>query len=192
MVVGARIDFKKLTKILKNSDKLADIRIRMRCVPKHKVPDQPNPDYQSFKMTGEAMKFQNFRQCARILFVLCMVFGLMACGSDSMVGQLWGQMSELFKVKQAIDESLVEGEAAIEIQNDRVITLGLVNTEYNDVGAEEREKAAGNILNILLEQIKAKEEFKNVDKVVVNFIHHETKFLVVDITMTVDYYEYNI
>ena len=138
------------------------------------------------------MKFQNIRQCARILLVLWMAFGLTACGFDSMVGQLWDQMSELFKVKQVIDESLVEGETAIEIQNGKIITLGLVNTEFNDVEADEREKAAGNVLNILLEQIKAKEEFKNIDKVVVNFIHHETKFLVVDVTMTVDYYEYNI
>ena len=138
------------------------------------------------------MKFQILRPCARILFVLSITFGLISCGSDGMVGQLWGQMSELFKVKQAIDASLVEGETAIEIQNGRIITLGLVNTEFNDVGADEREKAAGNVLNILLEQIKAKDEFKNIDKVVVNFIHHETKFLVVNVTMTVDYYEYNI
>ena len=85
------------------------------------------------------MKLANFRQSTRILFVLCMVFGLMGCGSDSMVGQLWGQMSELFEVKQAIDESLTEGETAIEIQNGKVITLGLVNTEFNDVDAEERQ-----------------------------------------------------
>ena len=93
------------------------------------------------------MKFENFRQCYRILFVLCMALGLLGCGADSMVGQLWGQMSELFEVKQAIDESLTEGETAIEIQNGKVITLGLVNTEFNDVEAEEREKAAGNVLN---------------------------------------------
>lgn len=138
------------------------------------------------------MKLQNFWQCARMLFVLLISFGLIACGSDSMVGQLWGQMGELFKVKQAIDSTLIEGQTAIEIQNGKVITLGLVNTEFNDVGADEREKAAGNVLKILLQQIKAKEEFKNVDTVVVNFIHHETKFLVVDVTMTVDYYEYKI
>ncbi len=138
------------------------------------------------------MRFYDFRQCARILFVLCMAFGLLGCGSDSMVGQLWGQMGELFKVKQAIDESLTEGETAIEIQNGKVITLGLVNTEFNEVEAEEREKAAGNVLSILMDQIEAKEEFKNIDTVVVNFIHHETKFLVVDVTMTVDYYEFHI
>lgn len=144
------------------------------------------------KMKGEAMKFYNFRQGARILIVLGLAVVLMACGSDSMVGKLWGQMSELFEVKQAIDESLTEGETAIEIQNGKVITLGLVNTEFNEVEAEEREKAAGNVFNILMEQIEAKEEFKNIDTVVVNFIHHETKFLVVDVTMTVDYYKYNI
>lgn len=138
------------------------------------------------------MKLQNFWQCARMLFVLLISFGLIACGSDSMVAQLWGQMGELFKVKQAIDSTLIEGQTAIEIQNGKVITLGLVNTEFNDVDADEREKAAGNVLKILLQQIKAKEEFKNVDTVVVNFIHHETKFLVVDVTMTVDYYEYKI
>ena len=138
------------------------------------------------------MKMEKFRQRTQMLIMMLMAVGVIACGSDSMVSQLWGQMGELFKVKQAIDNTLIEGETAIEIQNGKVITLGLVNTEFNDVGADEREKAAGNVLKILLQQIKAKEEFKNVDTVVVNFIHHETKFLVVDVTMTVDYYEYNI
>jgi hypothetical protein len=67
-----------------------------------------------------------------------------------------------------------------------------VNTEFNDVEAPEREKAADNVLEILLEKIAAKEEFKNVDTVIVNFIHYEKKFLVVDVTMTIDYYIYNI
>ena len=138
------------------------------------------------------MKKQKFRQHARIVLMLLLALGVIACGSESMVGQLWGQMGELFKVKEAIDNTLTEGETAIEIQNGKVITLGLVNTEFNEVEAQEREKAAGNVLNILLKQIEAKEEFKDIDTVVVNFIHHETKFLVVDVTMTVDYYEYKI
>ena len=138
------------------------------------------------------MKKQKFRQHAQVMLGLLLALSMIACGSESMVGQLWGQMGELFKVKEAIDDTLIEGETAIEIQNGRVITLGLVNTEFNSAEAAEREKAAGNVVNILLQQIEAKEEFKNIDTVVVNFIHHETKFLVVDVTMTVDYYEYKI
>ena len=114
------------------------------------------------------------------------------CGSDSVVGQLWGQMGELFAIKKAIDETLAEGETSIHIQNGRVVTLGLVNTEYNDRQAPEREKAAENVVNILLAQIEGKEEFKNVETVVVNFINHEKKFLVVDVTMTIDYYIFNL
>ena len=138
------------------------------------------------------MNKQKFRPHAQIVLGLLLVLGVIACGSESMVGQLWGQMGELFKVKEAIDDTLIEGETAIEIQNGKVITLGLVNTEFNSAEAAEREKAAGNVVNILLQQIEAKEEFKNIETVVVNFIHHETKFLVVDVTMTVDYYEYKI
>ena len=138
------------------------------------------------------MKKQKFRQHAQLMLGLLLALSVIACGSESMVGQLWGQMGELFKVKEAIDDTLIEGETAIEIQNGKVITLGLVNTEFNSAEAAEREKAAGNVVNILLQQIEAKEEFKNIDTVVVNFIHHETKFLVVDVTMTVDYYEYKI
>ena len=151
-----------------------------------------HPGYWSHNRTGEVMKVWRLRHHAQLAIGLFMIIGVIACGSDSMVGQLWGQMGELFKVKEAIDSTLTEGETAIKIHNGKVITLGLVNTEFNDVEAQEREKAAGNVLNILLDQIKAKEEFKNVDTVVVNFIYHETKFLVVDVTMTVDYYEYNI
>lgn len=137
------------------------------------------------------MKTQKFikRVSALGLLVILSVYG---CGADSMVGQLWGQMGELFAIKKAIDETLIEGETSIHIQNGKVVTLGLVNTEYNVLEAPEREKAAENVVNILLAQIEAKEEFKNVDTVIVNFIRHEKKFLVVDFTMTVDYYIYKI
>jgi len=126
------------------------------------------------------------------LGALLLTFCLIACGSDSMIGQLWGQMGELFQIKETIDDTLVQGETSIHIQNGKVITVGLVNTEFNDVQAPEREKAAEVVLHILKEQIEAKAEFNNVDTVIVNFIHHDKKFLVVDVTMTIDYYVYNI
>jgi len=138
------------------------------------------------------MKTRKFRRKLVTLGALLLTFCLIACGSDSMIGQLWGQMGELFQIKETIDDTLVQGETSIHIQNGKVITVGLVNTEFNDVQAPEREKAAEVVLHILKEQIEAKAEFKNVDTVIVNFIHHDKKFLVVDVTMTIDYYVYNI
>lgn len=137
------------------------------------------------------MKTQKFIKWISAVSVL-LILSVCGCGSDSMVGQLWGQMGELFAIKKAIDETLVEGETSIHIQNGKVVTLGLVNTEFNELKAPEREKAADNIMNILMAQIEAKEEFKNVDTVVVNFIHYEKKFWVVDVTTTIDYYIYNL
>jgi len=138
------------------------------------------------------MKTRKFRRKLVTLGALLLTLCLIACGSDSMIGQLWGQMGELFQIKETIDDTLVQGETSIHIQNGKVITLGLVNTEFNDVEAPEREKAAEAVLHILKEQIEAKAEFENVDTVIVNFIHHDKKFLVVDVTMTIDYYVYNI
>ena len=138
------------------------------------------------------MKTRKFRRKLLTLGALLLTLYLIACGSDSMVGRLWGQMGVLFKIKEAIDDTLVQGETSIHIQNGKVITLALVNTEFNDVEAPEREKAAEEVLRILREQIAAKTEFKNVDTVIVNFIHHDKKLLVVDVTMTIDYYVYNI
>ena len=109
-----------------------------------------------------------------------------------MVGQLWGQMGALFEIKSAIDSTLIHGETSIHIQNGKVITLGLINTEYNDLDAAERETAADEVMDVLLKQIEAKQEFNNVKTVVVNFIHHEKKFLVMNFTMTVDYYVYTL
>jgi hypothetical protein len=109
-----------------------------------------------------------------------------------MAGKLFSQMGDLFKIKRAIDASLVQGQSSIHIQNGRVITLGLVNTEHNDVEAPEREKAADKIVDILLDQIKNNKEFEGVEKVLVNFIHHEKKYWIVDLTMTIDYYEYKL
>jgi hypothetical protein len=142
-------------------------------------------------MAGAIMKSQKFIKRVSALGVLLML-SVCGCGVDSMVGRLWGQMGELLAIKKAIDETLTEGETSIHIQNGKVVTLSLVNTEYNDRQAPEREKAAENVLNILLEQIEAKEEFKHVDTVIVNFIRYEKKFLVVDYTMTIDYYIFNL
>ena len=136
-----------------------------------------------------ATKIRKTRWIFAVLFLAIFSY---SCGSDSMVGQLWGQMGELFKIKEAIDSTLTHGETSIHIQNGKVITLGLINTEYNDVEASEREKAADGVIDVLLKQIEAKQEFQNVEKVVVNFIHHEKKFLVMDFTMTVDYYVYSL
>jgi hypothetical protein len=138
------------------------------------------------------MKTTKIRKTRWIFAVLFLAFLSYSCGSDSLVGQLWGQMGELLKIKEAIDSTLTHGETSIHIQNGKVITLGLINTEYNDVNAPEREKAADEIIDVLLKQIQAKQEFQNVKKVVVNFIHHEKKFLVMDFTMTVDYYVYSL
>jgi hypothetical protein len=149
------------------------------------------PELEIKLIKGAMMKTQNFFQSALVLSVLMILF-VYGCDSDSMVGRLWGQMGELFAIKEAIDDTLIEGETSIRIENGKRVTLGLVNTEFNDVEAPEREKAADNVLEILLEKIAAKEEFKNVDTVIVNFIHYEKKFLVVDVTMTIDYYIYNI
>lgn len=138
------------------------------------------------------MKATKIRKTRWIFALLLLTFFSYSCGSDSIVGQLWGQMGVLLKIKEAIDNTLTHGETSIHIQNGKVITLGLINTEYNDAEAPEREKAADEVIGVLLKQIEAKQEFQNVKTVVINFIHHEKKFLVMDFTMTVDYYVYNL
>jgi hypothetical protein len=142
---------------------------------------------------GAIMKTTKDRKTRWIFAILLLLaFFSYACGSDSLVGQLWGQMGGLFEIKAAIDSTLTNGETSIHIQNGKVITLGLINTEYNDVDAAEREKAADEVIDVLLKQIEAKQEFQNVKTVVVNFIHHEKKFLVMNFTMTVDYYVFTL
>jgi hypothetical protein len=138
------------------------------------------------------MKIQIFRKHLDALITAALLFSIYACGSDSIIGQLFDQMGDLFKIKQSIDETLVQGESSIHIQNGKVITLGLVNTEFNDVDASEREKAADEFVDLLMNQINGKQEFQSISKVIVNFIHHEKKFLVVNYTMTVDYYVYSL
>jgi hypothetical protein len=135
---------------------------------------------------------KNFRSYILRFVTPLLLMSVYYCGTDSTVDHLWSRMGDLFTIKKVIDETLVQGESSIYVQNGRVITLGLVNTEYNDLEAPEREKVADEVVDILLHQIKEKEEFKDVNKVVVNFIHHEKKFWVMDLTMTVDYYTYKI
>ena len=138
------------------------------------------------------MKTQIFHKHLDGLIMAVLLFSIYSCGSDSIVAQLFDQMGDLFKIKQSIDETLVQGESSIHIQNGKVITLGLVNTEFNDVDASEREKAADEFVDLLMNQINGKQEFQSISKVIVNFIYHEKKFLVVNYTMTVDYYVYNL
>jgi hypothetical protein len=138
------------------------------------------------------MKINKLWRIPMLIAFLALLICTYACNSESLAGKLFSQMGDLFKIKRSIDESLIQGESAIHIQNGRIITLDLINTEYNDEEALEREKAADKILDILLANIGDKKKFEDVEKVLVNFIHYEKKFLVVDFTMTVDYYEFTL
>jgi len=119
---------------------------------------------------------------------------LTACSEQigAAVGQLKDQMAALFEIKNAIDETLASGECTLHIQNGRVITLGLVNTELNDAAADVRESKAEELGNFLLERIADRDEFKNVTTIVVSFIHYEKKYLVINCTETIDHYVFQL
>jgi hypothetical protein len=110
----------------------------------------------------------------------------------SMVGQLKDQIAALFEIKSAIDQTLAKGECSLNIQNGRVITLGLVNTEFNDAAADVRESKANEFSDLLLEQIADKDQFKGVTAIVVVFVHYEKKYFVVNYTETVDQYIFQL
>ena len=130
----------------------------------------------------------------RICALIAAALLLAACSEQlgSMVGQLKDQMAALFEIKSAIDQTLARGECSVHIQNGRVITLGLVNTELNDAAADVRESKATELSNLLLEQIAGKDQFKGVTTIVVSFVHYEKKYLVVNYTETVDHYVFQL
>jgi len=130
-----------------------------------------------------------------IIFALITAALLLAACSDQIgaaVGQLKDQMAALFEIKNAIDETLASGECSLHIQNGRVITLGLVNTELTDAAADVREAKAEELGNFLLELIADRDQFKDVTTIVVSFIHYEKKYLVVDYTETIDHYVFQL
>ena len=130
----------------------------------------------------------------RIAAMLAAALLLVACSGQigSMVGQLKDQIAALFEIKGAIDQTLAKGECSLHIQNGRVITLGLVNTEFNDAATDVRESKANELSDLLLEHIADKDEFKGVTAIVVVFVHYEKKYFVVNYTETVDQYVFQL
>jgi hypothetical protein len=130
----------------------------------------------------------------RICALIAVALLLAACSEQigAAVGQLKGQMAAFFEIKSAIDKTLASGECSLHIQNGRVITLGLVNTELNDAAADVRKSKAEELGNFLLEQIADRDQFKDVTTIVVSFVHYEKKYLLINYTESVDHYVFQL
>ena len=97
-----------------------------------------------------------------------------------------------FRLNVAINAMLDSGHANLKMHNNRVLTVDLVNTGYNETDSDKRAQIAEDIANYLLAQIEGEQEFEAIDTIVVGFVHYEKKYLVVDFTRTIDHYEFQV
>lgn len=130
----------------------------------------------------------------RSLMIFLLAFMISGCSEQisSFVGEVKDQMVGLLQIKKAVDDTLDSGQCGIHIQNGKVITLSLVNTRYNHEDASVRESKADEVAGILVESLAGRDEYDNVDTLVVRFVRHEKKFAVVDFTHTIDHYVFQL
>lgn len=111
---------------------------------------------------------------------------------SSSVGKFANQMGGLFAIKKLVDQQLTEGESGIHIQNGRTITISLVNTAYNEDTFENRKSLAIKTAQLVSDHINDKPEYKSVQNIIITFVHHEKKFLIVDYTRTFDVFPFEV
>ena len=111
---------------------------------------------------------------------------------SSSVGKFANQVGGLFAVKKLVDQQLTEGESGIHIQNGRTITISLVNTAYNEDTSENRKSLAINTAQLVSDHINDKPEYKSVQNIVVAFVQHEKKFLIVNYTQTFNVFHFEV
>ncbi len=119
---------------------------------------------------------------------------MLGCSDDfsSSVGKFADQVGGLFAIKKLVDQQITEGESGIHIQNGRTITVSLVNTNYNEDSFENRKSVAIKIAHIISDHILDKPEYQSVENIVIAFVQHEKKFLIVDFSRTFDVFPFGI
>ena len=132
----------------------------------------------------------------KYLLAFCMVILIYPSGcSDDInttISGLKGQVGTFFRLNVAVNAMLDSGHANLKMHNNRVLTVNLVNTGYNETDSDKRAQIAEDIANYLLAQIEGEQEFEAIDTIVVGFVHYEKKYLVVDYTRTIDHYEFQV
>lgn len=132
----------------------------------------------------------------KYLLAFCLVILIYPAGcSDDInttISGLKGQVGTFFRLSIAINAMLESGHSNLNMHNNRILTVDLVNTEYNNADSDKRAQIAEDIANYLLGQIEDENGFNAIDTIVVEFVHYEKKYLVVDYTRTIDHYDFQV
>jgi len=146
-----------------------------------------------FTPTISQTRFCKHLTCITLTVILFFLM-LTGCSENfsSSVGKFTNQVGGLFAIKKLVDQQLTEGESGIHIQNGRTITISLVNTAYNEDTFENRKSLAINTAQLVSDHINYKPEYKSVHDIVVTFVRHEKKFLIVDYTQTFDIFSFEV
>ncbi len=135
------------------------------------------------------------KHLTRITFSVFLSFLILTGCSEnfsSSVGKFANQVGGLYAIKKLVDQQLTEGESGIHIQNGRTITISLVNTTYNEDTFENRKSLAIKTAQLVSDHINDKPEYKSVQNIIITFVRHEKKFLIVDYTQTYDVFPFEV
>jgi len=130
------------------------------------------------------------------LWIGLMFFAVLASScteqQKEMVHQVKGQFGAMFDLKAIIDNELQDGQSTFNIQNNYALTIRLVNTSYNNRSDEEREQKADALCQKVLDFIAEHQELDTIKVIYITYVKFEKKFMIVNITNTMDVYEYEI
>lgn len=135
------------------------------------------------------------KHLTRITFSVFLSFIILTGCSEklsSTVGKFANQIGGLFAIKELVDKQLTVGESSIHIQNGRIITISLVNTTYNEDTFENRKSLAIKTAQLVSDHINDKPEYTSVQNIIITFVQHEKKFLIVDYTQTFDIFPFEV
>ena len=133
-----------------------------------------------------------------IRFVVAVLFlsvlGLGGCSDETF--EKFEEAKELYDkfagLKTAIDTFLPEGEANFSFQNGKVLVVSLVNALVEDASEAQRKALSDKVVAGVEKYRQEEQMFPHLELIVVTYVQHEKKYLIVDYTVQIARYRYPV
>lgn len=118
-----------------------------------------------------------------LLFILIVTVSITGCDSPVV-----GSFKDLFAIREKVQKITESENVAVNINNGAYLSVTVVNSPLNDKTSEERKSVSNKVARIAYNHYKNR---KSLKKIYVAYSAHERKYLIVDYTYSVDWFEYS-
>ena len=117
------------------------------------------------------------------LIFLPLLLALLGCDSE-----IVNTFKNLRQVTPAVEEIVEDGKIKVELANGTILSVTVMNSNFNEQDKGDRRVAAARISRAAFDAYPHRERLERID---VSFVSHRTNFFVVEVTETLDSFEFS-